>query len=142
MAANFETEEAIVYATYCEFLKFWGNGSQASLNLHCYNGQAWVQLMSALDIQLLPTSPGMTTLTMDTVDMITITLAMVTVDPTSVNTRRRKEPGRENGTGLEQHSTEPPLPQLLQLKESQVILTNLLLLFQPLQPLLIPLSFL
>ena len=54
MAANFETEEAIVYATYCEFLKFWGNGSQASLNLHCYNGQAWVQLMSALGH---PTSP-------------------------------------------------------------------------------------
>ena len=30
-AANFATEEAFVHATVCDFVKLWGNGSQAHL---------------------------------------------------------------------------------------------------------------
>ena len=48
MATSFATEEAFVNATFCEFLKIWGNGNQAQLQVQCFGGQAWVQLMSAL----------------------------------------------------------------------------------------------
>ena len=47
-AANFPTEESFVRATFCEFVNMWGNGSQAHIQVQCYEGQAWVQLMSAL----------------------------------------------------------------------------------------------
>ena len=46
--ANFPTEEAFVQATFREFVKLWGNGSQAHLQVQCLGGHAWVQLMSAL----------------------------------------------------------------------------------------------
>jgi hypothetical protein len=48
MSDNAVTEEAFVYATLCEFVKLWGNGSQAFLQLQCHGGQAWIQLMSSL----------------------------------------------------------------------------------------------
>ena len=54
MAAIFVTEEAFVYATFREFVKLWGNGNQASLQVQCHGGQAWVQLLSALGS---PSSP-------------------------------------------------------------------------------------
>jgi hypothetical protein len=41
-------EEGDYNATFCEFVKLWGNGSQAHLQVNCLGGQAWVQLMSAL----------------------------------------------------------------------------------------------
>ena len=47
-AANFASEEAFVHATFREFIKLWGNGSQGHLQVQCFGGQAWVQLMSAL----------------------------------------------------------------------------------------------
>ena len=38
------TEEAFVLATVKEFVKIWGSGSQAQLNLECKNRGAWVKL--------------------------------------------------------------------------------------------------
>ena len=48
MALFLVTEEAFIHATFLEFVKLWVNGSQAFLQVQCHNGQAWIQLMSAL----------------------------------------------------------------------------------------------
>ena len=42
------TEEAFVLATVKEFVKLWGSGSQAQLNLECQNQSAWVKLACQL----------------------------------------------------------------------------------------------
>ena len=47
-SANYATEQAFLHATLREFVKLWGNGSQAFLHVQCVGGQAWVQLTSAL----------------------------------------------------------------------------------------------
>ena len=52
--ASFATEEAFVHATFREFVKLCGNGSQAHFQLQCLGGHAWVQLMSALGHQSSP----------------------------------------------------------------------------------------
>ena len=45
MMMNFgNTEEAFVLSTLKEFVKIWGSGSHANLNLECLNGNAWVKL--------------------------------------------------------------------------------------------------
>ena len=44
------TEEAFVLANVKEFVKIWGSGSQANLNIRCKNGNAWLELA----IQLSP----------------------------------------------------------------------------------------
>ena len=38
------TEESFVLATVNEFVKTWGSGKQAHLNLECKNGIAWIHL--------------------------------------------------------------------------------------------------
>ena len=38
------TEEAFVLATLKEFVKMWGFGSRALLNLECQEGTVWVKL--------------------------------------------------------------------------------------------------
>ena len=48
------TEEAFVLASLKEFVKLWGSGFQASLNLECRNGQAWFQLGGRLGHPALP----------------------------------------------------------------------------------------
>ena len=42
------TEEAFVLASLKEFVKLWGSGTQASLNLECKNGQAWIHFGAML----------------------------------------------------------------------------------------------
>ena len=61
MSAQFyetQSEEAFVLSSLKEFVKLWGSGCQASLQLHCFNGQASVnfssQLGSPADRHFLP----------------------------------------------------------------------------------------
>ena len=46
------TEESFVLATVNEFVKTWGSGKQAHLNLECKNGIAWVHLAFKLGPQV------------------------------------------------------------------------------------------
>ena len=44
----FQTEEAFVLANVKEFVKIWGTGSRAHLNVECNNGTAWITMSAKL----------------------------------------------------------------------------------------------
>ena len=51
------TEEAILKATFQEFLVLWNSGTQASINIQCEERKAWVQMTSSLGYPKSPHSP-------------------------------------------------------------------------------------
>ena len=49
MAVNFvNTEETFVLASLKEFVKIWGSGNQATFNLECRNGNAYLRMETHL----------------------------------------------------------------------------------------------
>ena len=88
------TEEAFVLASLKEFVKLWGSGTQASLNLECKNGQAWIQFGAMLGS---PASPHF--------------------DPPTAPVRKRKSLARKEkdrvplDASSEAASSTSPLPQ-------------------------------